>query len=62
MLAAGHMYADRVLRLLQADEVVIGSQRSPAFGGDALGLELIVYSSAEPPSEQPLSRRSWRCA
>jgi len=51
MLAAGHIYADRVLRLLQAAEVAIRSQGSPVFGVDALGLELIVYSAAEPPSD-----------
>jgi hypothetical protein len=51
MLAAGHIYADRVLRLLQAAEVAIRRQTSPAFGGNSLGLELIVYSPAEPPSD-----------
>ena len=51
MLAAGHLYADRVLHLLEAAKVAIGNQRSPVFGGDALGLELIVYSPTEPPSD-----------
>jgi hypothetical protein len=51
MLAVGHPYADRVLHLLRAAAVAVGHQRSPTFGGDALGLELIVYSPAEPPSD-----------
>lgn len=51
MLATGHLYADRVLHLLQGAEVAIGNQRSPVFGGDALGFELIVCSPAEPPSD-----------
>ncbi len=51
LLAAGHPYADRVLHLLRAAEVAIGNQSSPLIGGDALGLELIVYSPAEPPSD-----------
>jgi hypothetical protein len=51
MLAAGHPFADRVVHLLQAAQLATGSHRSPAFGGDALGLELIVYSPMEPPSD-----------
>jgi hypothetical protein len=51
MLAAGHPYVDRVLHLLRAAEDATGTGRSPAFGGDALGLELNVYSPAEPPSD-----------
>ena len=51
MLAAGHTYADRVLHLLAAAKSVIGNERSPLFGSDALGLELIVYSPVAPPSD-----------
>ena len=51
MLSAGHPYADRVLHLLQAVKEAVGNDRSPALGGDALGLELIVYSPVEPPSD-----------
>ena len=51
MLAAGHLYAERVLRLLRAAEVAVGGRRSPVFGGDAVGFELVVFSPAEPPSD-----------
>ena len=51
MLAAGHPHADRVLHLLQAAEVATGIRETSVFGGDALGLELIIYSPAEPPSD-----------
>lgn len=63
MLAAGHPYADRVLHLLRAAAVVVGHQRSPTFGGDALGLELIVkFRDGATQRRNQLSRRSWRCA
>jgi hypothetical protein len=51
MVAAGHLHADRVMRLLEAADVAITSRRSPTFGSDPLGLELIVYSPDEPPSD-----------
>lgn len=51
MLAAGHPYADRVLHLLRAAGGATTGEKSPLFGRDALGLELIVYSQSEPPSD-----------
>jgi hypothetical protein len=51
MLAAGHPHADRVLRLLRAAQLAVGNLNSPAFGGAALSLELIVHSPSEPPSD-----------
>ena len=51
MLAANHQYADRVRSLLSAAEAATGDEISPVFGGDDLGLELIVYAPAEPPSD-----------
>lgn len=51
MLAPGHPYADRVLRLLRAADEAMTGERTPLFGTDALGLELIVYSQSEPPSD-----------
>ena len=51
ILSVGHPYADRVLHLLQAAEVATGIRESSVFGGDALGLELIIYSPVEPPSD-----------
>jgi hypothetical protein len=51
MLASGHPIADRVVQWLKAAEVAIGNQQSPVFGGDAIGLELIIHWPAEPPSD-----------
>lgn len=51
MLAAGHPYADRVLHLLRAAGEATPGAKPPLFGKDALGLELIVYSPSEPPSD-----------
>ncbi len=51
MLAAGHSHAGRVQALLSAAEQAITDQPSPLFGSDALGLELVVQSPAEPPSD-----------
>ena len=52
MLAAGHVYADRVLALLQAasDEARLG-HTAIYFPDESLGLELIVTSLAPPPSD-----------
>lgn len=51
MLAVGHSHADRVLGLLSAAEQAIADQPSPLYGSDALGLELVLQSPVEPPSD-----------
>lgn len=51
MLAAGHMYADRVLSLLRATRDVVGQESMPVFGKSSLALELVVESPQEPPSD-----------
>jgi hypothetical protein len=45
MLAAGHVYAERVLALLEA------AAAAPTFGGARLGLELVVTAPVPLPSD-----------
>lgn len=52
MLAAGHLYAERVLDLLQAVNIKAGPGCAVAyFPNESLGLELVVTSPAPPPSD-----------
>jgi hypothetical protein len=51
MLAAGHMYADRVLVLLQVARGAVGDAAQPLFRTEPLGLELILEAPADPPSD-----------
>jgi hypothetical protein len=52
MLAAGHMYADRVLALLEAarDALPADAPR-PLFPSERLGLELVLSAPSPPPSD-----------
>jgi hypothetical protein len=44
MLAAGHVHADRVVRLLEAARVAGATAAVPVFGRAPLGLELVLRS------------------
>ncbi len=52
MLAAAHIYAERVLALLRAarDALPAGAVR-PLFGDEPLGLEFVVAAPERPPSD-----------
>ena len=51
MLAAGHTHAKRVHALLAAVYAEIEPLQVPVFGPDAVGLELLLRSPAEPQSD-----------
>jgi hypothetical protein len=51
MLAAGHVYADRVVEVLRAARDAAGPTLRPLFGTDMLGLELVVTAPSAPPSD-----------
>jgi hypothetical protein len=52
MLAAGHVYADRVIGLLRAaDEALPPGADRPLFRDARLGLELVLTAPAPPPSD-----------
>ncbi len=53
ILAAGHMYADRVLVLLQAAREAVGEFAGPLFPTEPLALEVVLETPAEPPSDAP---------
>jgi hypothetical protein len=51
MLAAGHLYADRVVNLLRAAHEAVGDAKQPLFPAKPLGLELTLYGPTPPPSD-----------
>jgi hypothetical protein len=51
MLAAGHIYAERVLALLRAASNEAGPGATVCFPDESLGLELVLTSPAQPPSD-----------
>jgi hypothetical protein len=52
MLAAGHVFADRVLALLNAAlRALPGDAPTPLFASDAVGLELLLAAAVPPPSD-----------
>jgi hypothetical protein len=51
MLAAGHMYAERVLALLRAAQPLVADSDGPLFADQSLGLELVLFGPAPPPSD-----------
>jgi hypothetical protein len=51
MLAAGHIYADRVLALVRAASNEIRSGAAVYFADEPLGLELLLTSPEPPPSD-----------
>ena len=51
MLAGGHVHAGRVLALLEAARVAIGDDPQPLFPTDALGLEVVLETPTQPPSD-----------
>src|SRR5882724_11838830 len=51
MLAAGHIYAERVMALLSAARKAAGPDPKVYFPDVPLGLELVVTSAAPPPSD-----------
>jgi hypothetical protein len=51
MLAAGHIYADRVLALLRAAAAAAPRGEMLLFPSERLGLELTVVAVAAPPSD-----------
>jgi hypothetical protein len=51
MLAAGHMYADRVVTLLRAAQASVGDVAQPVFPRERLGLEVVLTVPADPPGD-----------
>lgn len=51
LFAAEHIYADRVFHLLSALHDSVGHDSAPLFGARPLGLELLVASPTETPSD-----------
>src|SRR5947209_3828659 len=51
MLAAGHLYADRVRTLLQVVCDALAGAPQPLFPTEPLGFDLVVVAPADPPAD-----------